>query len=166
MKVLQIIAHPDLTLKSFTGQLARAFREGAEEAQHSVITYNLYDVHHLPSHNDFKNLILEAEYICFAWPCLWEMPPANLVDFLQTVFVKDFAFTLVGDKMKPSLNIPVTCLISMGQDKTLSTENLSQAMNYCGLHSMFCIFNNVGPRLSADRAEAYLDMARRQGINL
>lgn len=163
MKVLQIIAHPDLTLQSFTGQLARHFRDGAEEVGNSVITYNLCDVHRLPSRDDFKRLILEADHICFAWPCLWEMPPANLVDFFQTVFVKDFAFTLVGDKMKPSLNIPVTCLISMGQDKGLNTENLSEAMKYCGLHPKFIIFNNVGPRLTSDRAADYLNMAHNYG---
>lgn len=163
MKILQVIAHPDITLQSFTGQLARQFREGAEEVGNSVITYNLYDLHRLPSREDFKNQILEAEHICFAWPCLWEMPPANLVDFFQTIFVKDFAFTLVGDKMKPSLNIPVTCIISMGQDKFLNIENLSEAMKYCGLHPKFIIFNNVGPRLTPDKATAYLAMARSYG---
>ena len=163
MKVLQIIAHPDLTLQSFTGQLARRFRKGAEEVGNSVITYNLYDMYHLPSREDFKKLILEAEHICFAWPCMWEMPPADLVDFFQTIFVKDFAFTLVNGKMEPSLNIPVTCLISMGQDKSFNTENLSEAMEYCGLHPKFIIFNNVGPRLTPDKAAAYLDMAQCYG---
>jgi putative NADPH-quinone reductase len=166
MKVLQVIAHPDLTLKSFTGQLATAFREGAEGVGHSIITHNLYEPQWLPSKIDFQNLILETDHINFAWPCMWEMPPAKLVDFLQTVFVKDFAFTLDGDKMKPLLNIPVSCLISMGQDKDLSTTNLSEAMHYCGLQPLFCIFKNVGPRLIATHAEAYLDMARRQGARL
>lgn len=163
MKVLQVIAHPDLTQKSFTGQLASSFRRGAEAAGHSVITHNLYEPQWLPTKNDFKNLILEAEHINFAWPCLWEMPPALMVDFFQSIFVKDFAFVLVDDKMKPSLNIPVSCLISMGQDKNLNTFNLNEAMNYCGLHPMFHLYRNVGPRLTPDKAKLYLDTAHRRG---
>ncbi len=165
MKVLQVIAHPDLELKSFTGQLSKAFRIGAEEAGHSVITYNLYNSES-PSDADFKRLILEAEHINFCWPCMWEMPPARLVHFMQTIFVKDFAFTLVGDRMKPSLNIPVTCIISMGQDKDLNTVNLSEAMSYCGLHPMFLIYKNVGPRLKPEMAQLYLEAAHRHGTQV
>lgn len=166
MKVLQVIAHPDLTLKSFTGQLSRSFREGAESCDHSVITYNLYDLDYRPSNSDFKILILQAEHINFAWPCLWEMPPAIMVEFLQAVFVKDFAFTLVGDKMKPSLDIPVSCLISMGQDKDLNIVNLSEAMSYCGLHPTFYLYKNIGPRLTVELAKLYLDTAHKHGSSI
>ena len=166
MKVLQVIAHPDLTLKSFTGQLSSSFKEGAKTVGHSVITYNLYDIDYCPSNLDFKTLILEAEHINFAWPCLWEMPPSKMVEFFQTIFVKDFAFTLVNDKMKPSLNIPVSCLISMGQDKNLSTVNLSEAMSYCGLHPMFYLYKNVGPRLTPDIAKLYLHTAHQHGSSI
>lgn len=161
MNVLQIIAHPDIEGKSFTGQLAESFRNAARSAGHEVTYYNLFeeDAHEV----DPRPLILNADHICFAWPCWWEMPPAKLVDFLQTVFVKDFAFTLQGDRMVPSLNIPTTCLISMGQRKGYDTTNLREAMTYCGLHPMFCIFDNVGPRLSKEMAQEYLALAARQG---
>ena len=86
-----------------------------------------------------------------------------MVDFFQTVFIKDFAFTLVGTHMKPALNIPVSVLISMGQDKDLNTVNLSEAMSYCGLHPMFFLYKNVGPRLTSALGGLYLDSARRHG---
>jgi len=160
MNVLQIIAHPDLEGKSFTNQLAEAFRNSARAEGHEVTYYNLFEPDAVDV--DPRPLILAADHICFAWPCWWEMPPAKLVDFLQSIFVKDFAFTLQGDRMVPTLNIPVTCLISMGQRKGYDTTNLREAMNYCGLHPMFCIFDNVGPRLTPEMAQAYLDLAARQ----
>ena len=166
MKILQVIAHPDLSLKSFTGQLSRSFKEGAAASGHSVVTYNLYDIDYCPSHADFKALILKADHINFAWPCLWEMPPAKMVDFFQTIFVKDFAFTLINDKMKPTLDIHVSCLISMGQDKDLSTINLSEAMSYCGLHPTFHLYKNVGPRLTPTMAQLYLDTAYSYGTTI
>lgn len=163
MKILQIVAHPDISGKSFTGQLASHFRLGAEDTGHSVVTYNLYDTGFVPNVQYMKNLILEANSLCFAWPCMWEMPPAKMVDYLQTVFVKDFAFTLEGGRMKPILNLHVDCLISLGQDKILNTQNLSEAMAYCGLHPKFWTFKNVGPRLTAEIAEIYLTQAYNAG---
>lgn len=164
MNVLQIIAHPDTTGKSFTGQLAKRFRNGAEEAGNTVDSYNIFS--HTFSPSSIEKKIREARHICFAWPCMWEMPPAKLVGFLQGVFVKDFAFHQVCDRMVPLLNIPVTCLISMGQQKPHNTVNLHEAMTYCGLHPTFCIFNNVGPRMSAELATSYLDLAYRQGLHV
>lgn len=159
-QVLQIIAHPDLSGKSFTGQLAKAFRDSAIAEGHTVMFINLFD--EASKNVVWQSLIREVDHICFAWPCWWEMPPAKMVDFLQTIFVKDFAFSLQGDRMVPKLDIPVTCLISMGQRKGYDTTNLREAMTYCGLHPMFCIFDNVGPRLSPEMAEAYLELAARQ----
>lgn len=166
MKVLQIIAHPDLSLKSFTGQLATQFKSGATDKGHSVVSVNLYDSLNVPSRTSFKNLITSADHLCFAWPCLWEMPPAIMVEFLQTVFVKDFAFALVSDRMKPLLKLQATCLISLGQDKILNTENLSEAMRYCGIRPQFIQFKNVGPRLTAELAEIYLNCAYWHGNQL
>ena len=160
MNVLQIIAHPDITGNSFTGQLATSWRNGATRAGHTVRFYNLFDD---TTDVDHKAEVLNANHICFAWPCWWEMPPAVLVNYLQTIFVKDFAFSLQGDRMVPSLNIPVSCLISMGQQKRLSTENLRDAMTYCGLHPMFFIYENVGPRLSKEMSALYLSRAYNHG---
>lgn len=160
MNVLQIIAHPAFDNTSFTNQLAEAFREGAKEAGHNVSWYNLFhpdvnEIHH-------QQKVLDADHICFAWPSWWEMPPAKLVHYLQTVFVKGFAFDLQGDRMVPKFSKNVTCLISMGQRKGYDTTNLREAMTYCGLHPMFCIFDNVGPRLEPAMATEYLSLARRQ----
>ncbi len=161
MNVLQIIAHPDLTEKSFTHQLAKAFRDGANSLGHDVETINIFDCDY--SITEFRLVLLRADHICFAWPCWWEMPPAKLVEFFQTVFVRGFAFDFADDKMVKNLDIPVTCLISMGQQKSLNTTNLLEAMTYCGLHPTFAVFQNVGPRLQPEAAEAYLFKARQLG---
>lgn len=161
MKVLQIIAHP--SPKSFTGDLAQAFRAGAEQAGHSVQTFNIFKEFETQFASE---AILEADHICFAWPCWFEMPPAKLVDFFQTVFVHGFAFELQGDRMVPKLNIPVTCMISMGQFKSHNTDGLLEAMTYCGLHPKFAIFQNIGPRLTPGQAGLYLAIAEREGFNL
>lgn len=161
MNVLQIIAHPDLAGNSFTGQLARKFREGALEAGHTVEWYNLFE--RGAADFDHKQFVLEADHICFAYPVWWEMPPSKLVDYLQTVFVKGFAFDLDGDRMRPKFQKDTTCLLSMGQLKDHNTKNLHEAMVYCGLHPLFYIFNNVGPRLSPELSEEYLNLAYRAG---
>lgn len=159
MKILQIIAHP--AEKSFTRALAEQFRLGAEEAGHDVFVLDLYTSQ--LGIEDLENLILKADHLNFAWPCMWEMPPARLVDLFQTVFVKGFAFDSVDGMMRPKLNLVTTCIISMGQDKSLNTTNLSEAMNYCGLDPTFFIFKNVGPRLSEDSAEYYMHRANAAG---
>jgi len=167
MNVLQIIAHPDPEESSFTHALAKSFRNGAAKADHNVSYFNVYDIEGSDvGINELKDFVLNADRICFAWPCWWEMPPAKLVDLLQTVFVRGFAFDLAGDRMVPKLNIPTTCLISMGQNKQLNTTNLLEAMTYCGLHPQFAVFQNVGPRLQPELAEAYLDTAFRLGQQL
>lgn len=161
MKILQIIAHPDLTGQSFTGQLAQKFRDGAWSAGHNVSWYNLYDPR--GEGKDHQGYILDVDHICFAYPIWWEMPPAKLVEYLQTVFVKGFAFDQDGDRMKPKFSKDVTCLLSMGQRKEYNSKNMFEAMSYCGLYPKFCVFDNVGPRLTPELAEAYLDLAYREG---
>jgi putative NADPH-quinone reductase len=161
MNVLQIIAHPDLSGSSFTGQLASRFREGALAAGHNVTWYNLYDER--GNGKDHQAYISEADHICFAYPVWWEMPPAKMVEYLQTVFVKGFAFDLVGDRMKPKFQKDATCLLSMGQQKRHDTTNLHEAMVYCGLRPLFLISDNIGPRLTPELAEAFLDLAYRTG---
>lgn len=162
MKILQIIAHPAEV--SFTRSVAAKFVDGATAAGHDVHSINLFDSS--LGIDGFERLIEQADHLNFAWPCLWELPPAKLVDFFQTVFVKGFAFTVIDGKMVPRLNLPVTCLISMGRDKSHNTVNLSEAMAYCGLHPTFTIFNNVGPRLTPELADIYMDVAYRTGFNV
>jgi putative NADPH-quinone reductase len=161
MNVLQIIAHPDITGSSFTGQMASRFREGAWAAGHNVTWYNLYDER--GDGKDHQAYVLEADHICFAYPVWWEMPPAKLVQYLQTVFVKGFAFDLDGDRMKPKFQKLATCLLSMGQRKSYDSSNMSEAMRYCGMHPLFIVADNVGPRLTPELAEAFLDLAYRTG---
>lgn len=168
MNVLQIIAHPDPKHGSFCHQLADRFCQGADDANHSVHRVHLFN------NGDCCELVQSlvvsnwAKHINFVYPCWWEMPPAPLVDLLQTVFVKDVAFRLdegLG-RMVPTLNIPVTCLITLGQDKDPDMTYLSDAMRYCGLHPSFHICSNVGPRMTPALAEAYLTSAYNTGLNL
>ena len=66
MNVLQIIAHPDLSGSSFTGQLAERFRKGTKEAGHSIEMYNLYERGAVDF--DHQAYILDADHLCFAFP--------------------------------------------------------------------------------------------------
>jgi putative NADPH-quinone reductase len=162
MNVLQIIAHPDITGSSFTGQMAARFRDGATAADHTVTWYNLYHPD-IAEVGDHQAHVLNADHICFAYPVWWEMPPAKLVEYLQTVFVKGFAFDLDGDRMKPKFSKLATCLLSMGQQKDYNSSNMAEAMRYCGMHPLFVVADNVGPRLSPELAGAYLDLAYSTG---
>ncbi len=165
MKVLQFIAHPDISDKSFTQSLAKSFRLGCEASGHDVTVINLYAAA-VPTATELQAMVLEADHLCFAWPCWWEMPPAKMVDVLQTVFVRGFAFDSDGDRMVPKFIKTATVIISMGQLKNYDTTNLREAMTYCGLIPSFHIFNNVGPRLTPEMADIYLNTARRAGERL
>lgn len=161
MKILQIIAHPaDL---SFTRALAKSFADGAISKGHSI---SLIDVYDRWTETDVKDQILAADHLCFAWPSWWEMPPAPLVELLQTVFVKGFAFDLKNGRMQPLLDLTTTCLVSMGQKKDYNSYNMGDAMRYCGLYPHFYIFNGVGPDLSQVKKEQYLNMAYFSGSKL
>lgn len=161
MNILQIIAHPEE--QSFTRMLAKSFVNGAENNGHTVKCLDIYNGW---SQKDLFRLVSEADHLCFAWPSWWEMPPAPLVNLLQTIFVKGFAFDLIDGRMQPLLNIPTTCLISMGQKKDYNTSNLNDAMQYCGLRPHFYIFDGVGLNLSKEKADQYLDMAFYRGTSL
>lgn len=162
MNVLQILASP--RPESFTSALATAFKEGAISAGNQVCTYNVFD--NRDSDDQIKEAICKADHICFAWPCMWEMPPAKLVDFLQTTFVKGFAFDEVDGTMVPRLKTPVTCLVSMGQRKKLNTTNLVEAFRYCGMYPQFLVFENVGPRMTQLEASRNLDFAKNRGSRI
>jgi putative NADPH-quinone reductase len=167
MNVLQIIAHPDPRHGSFCHQLADKFHKGADDAKHWVRRAHAFD----GGCSDFVHRLVTtgwAEHINFVYPCWWEMPPAKLVDLLQTVFVRDMAFKYdekLG-RMTPTLNIPVTCFITLGQDKDPDLTYLGDAMRYCGLHPSFHVCSNVGPRMTPALADAYLTSAYNTGFNL
>lgn len=169
MNVLQIIAHPDVERKSFCHQLADKFYHGAAiDRDHWVRRAHIFD------NGDCSDFVREVvlngwtQHINFVFPFWWEMPPAKLVDLLQTVFVRDMAFTYNEElcRMEPTLNIPVTCLITLGQDKDPDLTYLGDAMRYCGLHPSFHVCSNVGPRMTPALADAYLTSAYNTGFNL
>lgn len=158
MNILQIIAHPDLSEKSFTGQIAEQFRLGAWRGGHVIKYKNLYSEHYknIDSTVEHQTDVSEADHICFVWPCWWEMPPAILVDFLQKVFVKGFAFDVKDGKMVPKIKKTVSCFIIMGQKKFFDPSYIKEAMLYCGLTPTFIICNGVNEHLSSTQAKLYL----------
>jgi putative NADPH-quinone reductase len=162
MNILQIVAHPVET--SFTAQLAESFKKGAESNGHQVLSLNLFrnDVQNY-SVKRHQDLVSVSDVLCFAYPNMWEMPPAELVRYFQTVFVKDFAFRFTESGREVLLSKKVLCLISLGQNKMLKHENLAEAMKYCGLEPNFYIFQGVGPNLTKDKADQYIKMAYDDG---
>lgn len=165
MKVLQIVAHPNLDGIGFTHRTAEAFRRGSISAGHSVRWYNVFDP--VSDAIDHKAEVLQADHICFVYPCWWEMPPAKLVHILQTVFVKGFAFDVdeFGER-KTTFIKSATTMISMGQLKDLNIQNLREAMTYCGLIPRFAIFQGIGPGLPEARAQEYIELAERLGSEI
>lgn len=166
MNLLCIIAHPDLTKKSFTSQLMESFIAGAQSNKNiNLQYYNVYDTS--ISHEEFKRSIIASDHICFAFPLWWEMPPAALVDFFQKIFINGFAFSYNTDGTRELLiSKNITCLISMGQKKDYNVSNLQQAMEFCGLSAQFVVFQGVGPGMSTDMIDIYKDLARRQGFSI
>jgi putative NADPH-quinone reductase len=166
MNVLQIVSHPDTSGSSFTQRAAKAYRAGLRDAQHKISSLTFFN--ELPSIDFSKELITAADHIAFHWPCWWEMPPYPLVQFLQTVLVKDFAFRFEADGSRTVLlDIPTTTFISMGQRKTFHTDGLADAMDYCGLRPRkFHIFENVGALLSKELEDLYFEQAYNAAYNL
>ena len=160
MRILQIVAHP--ATSSFTLDLAAAYRAGAEKADNEVTWFNVYE-EDAPGVQEIQRLVLEYDALCFAFPCWWEMPPAKLVELLQTVFVKGFAFDLNGDKMVPLIRKNADVIISMGQNKNYDSNNMSMAMEYCGIQPSFHVFSNIGPRLTEFEAKQNLLSANKIG---
>lgn len=165
MNVLQIIAHPNLE-EGFTNSIAAAFRDGAKAAGHNVVWYNLFHPD-IAEVGDHQAHIQNADHICFAFPCWFEMPPAKLVEYLQTVFVKGFAFDYdIKGIRHVLLNMEATCLISMGQTKDLNVENLREAMTYCGMIPKFALFKGVGPMMPKAQSLEYQALAHRLGTQI
>lgn len=167
MKVLQILAHPDITGKSFCHQLAEQFRRGALESGHDpVIWINLFDPDYNEEVIDFQSLVSAYDHLCLVYPVWWEMPPAKMVHFLQSTFVRGFAFDSVDDRMIPKLRMDATCILSLGQDIEYNTTNMTNAMLYCGLYPKFVLAKNVGPRMSEEFASQYMADAFKAGTKI
>lgn len=162
MKVLQLIAHPSSV--GATNSFAQRFADGARFAGHCVDTYNIFQT--TVSRTWFQTKLTNAEHLCLAWPCWWEMPPAKLVDLLQTTLSKGFAFDFVNGQRQVLLDLPTTCLISMGQLKTAHTDYLNEAMTYCGLKPVFYIFDGIGPGLPNQKMQDFLDWAYNAGQSI
>jgi putative NADPH-quinone reductase len=168
-KCLAFYANPNF--KSFTSQILLKFLDGLDSTglyEHETVNVYLTaregegprwkeDI------EEIKEQIKAADLIVFAFPLWWEMPPAALVDLLQTIFVKDFAYTHEGGVKTNLLDVNVINLISMGREQPFDTTNLSEAMRYCGLKPQHCIFTKIGPGLTSQLAETYLDLAYQLG---
>jgi putative NADPH-quinone reductase len=157
--VLTLLAHPSST--SFTGALAKEFSAGAFEAGASTRSFNLFETTNL---EDLRFMIKTADHLALFYPLWCEMPPAKLVDFIQRTFVEGFAFHYDGGKRIVDLKLPVSVVISMGQEKPHHCEYLTEALQYVGLTPQrIFLVQGVGPTLPAEKAKIYLEQAFKHG---
>lgn len=164
--ILQLVAHPDHARRSFCHQLADRYADGVRSAGNVALRSFLFEEPDLPTLREMlhNNLV---DRLCLVYPCWWEMPPAKLVDFLQTTFVKGFAFDYDErqERMVPKIDLKVDIIMTLGQNKIAHVDYLREAMLYCGLTPHFQVCANVGPRMSQEEADLYLNRARLLGEN-
>ena len=103
-KILSVLGHP--CQESFCGQLAEAFKQGAQGAGHTVNTIHLGSLQFDPIlregyqgdqelEPDLKNAqqqIAWADYLVFVYPIWWGALPALLKGFIDRTFLPGFAF--------------------------------------------------------------------------
>lgn len=170
-KCLVIEANPNPL--GFTKLLLESFFEGMNEAGiYEHTDFNVFSTEDDQKHKlwwknhveEIKQQIVEADLLVFAFPLWWEMPPYALVEFFQTIFVKDFAYSHDGTQKKNILDVMAINLITMGQEYAFDSKNLGLAMKYCGIKPRHCIFTNIGPRLDVDKARMYFQWAKLEGL--
>ncbi len=168
MNCLILVSHPSQI--SLTSKLVNSFTEGLLEANHNVNLFYTggFDTP-LLSLDVLRENVKQSDAIVFAFPWWWEMPPYPLVEIIQKVFVKDFAFVHDGNHKKQTLlNLKAKLLICAGQEKpTINLDNLNEAMAYCGLYvgSPSLVFTGCGPNLTEDQLESYHHTARQHGLS-
>lgn len=112
MQVLIILAHPDP--KSFTAKIAKAYKEGAVKAGHTVELLDLYKTNlqlgflkpetkkeyeiNQPIRLKLQEKLARANEIVFVHPLWWGGPPAILKNFLDQTFTPGFAYRHAKDK--------------------------------------------------------------------
>lgn len=152
---------------SYSYALAMSFSEGLQEVGYTLQgIYRLYDDegNDLPlDAKAFQEVINKADSIVMAFPWMFEMPPAAVVNFLQKVFVKGYAFTHdeTGKKVSLIHNLGVCSIITAGQNKELETQYLIDAFDYCGISSATIGFTGIGPMLTPEDAKFYLEEVKK-----
>lgn len=166
MKCLIVVANPSDT--SFTNALVAQFKSGLESDGHTHETIQLFQEDYVKSvaiDADYRQMMLDADAICFAFPWWFEMPPFPLVAFFQRNFVEGFAFRHEDGKKIPLLNKKVQLMITMGQSaEEYNIYCVREGLRYVGLpvtNELTCV--NVGPRLSPEKAQEYLNRANQAG---
>lgn len=159
---LIFVANPNP--KSFGHQMATSFKKGIDNSGNSAEIIDLYALdyenNHLSANQQFKEMILNADSLAFAFPIWWEMPPSPLVKFLQTIFVKDFAYTHDGVKKTNLIDKNVAILATMGQKKHVSFEYLFEAFEYCGMDTTaIVVASGVNPSFTSADANKALERA-------
>ncbi len=160
-KALTFLGH--FSPHSFTAAVLNEFEANLQN--HFKIKHTIANDNWKISVDYYKQEILTADLLIFAFPIWWEMPPAAFVDFLQTIFTEKYCYETTEEGRKLLINKDVICLITQGQIEPYNTSNLEKAMKYCGLNPSFITYTNVGPRLTPEKAKEYLEYTAQTAIN-
>lgn len=165
------MANPSLT--SFSNVLADEFRAGLANADCTHETINLIQ-EGFPAANDdahliasYKELIEGADHLAFFFPVWCEMPPYQLVAFIQRIFGEGFSFKYVDGKRILLCEKPVFMVSTCGQPKPFHDSYIREAFQYVGLtirDDLQC--RNIGPRLHESMATFYKETAYKCGYHL
>jgi NAD(P)H dehydrogenase (quinone) len=171
MNVLIVAANPNP--KSFIFQAIKHFADGVLSKNGKITLLDLYQLHgenlFLERYviEDYQRLINEADVIVLAYPTWWEMPPAVLVNWIQKVLEKDFAFSFDEDGNKNGLlnNKTFIQLVSLGQRRDWAFLGpINTAIEYCdATWGDALIFGGVGPGIPEETINDYFKQAFEAG---
>ncbi len=160
-KALSFLGH--FNDQSFSAKVLSQFENNLKN--HTIQRYGISDGNWKASIDHIRHQILEADLLIFAFPIWWEMPPAFLVDFFQTIFTENFCYETTDTGRKLLIKKDVICMITQGQIDPFDTCNLERAMLYCGLDPSFITYTNIGPRLTSEKVNEYLEYTAQTAIN-
>jgi NAD(P)H dehydrogenase (quinone) len=168
MRVLIILAHP--YDQSFTAKIAEVYREGAQEAGHTVELLDLYKTKlqlgflkpetneeykaNQPIRLKLQEKLAGADELVFIHPLWWGGPPAILKNFLDQTLTPGFAYKHTnGKRLLPSrLNVVPERLLKGRRARLIITcdgqwwTNALRLMPHLGTW-YFYIFQFTGMRM-------------------
>lgn len=174
MNVLIVAANPNP--KSFTFQAIEHFANGVLANDGKITLIDLFKLHgedgHMERHQleDYQQLISEADAIVLAYPIWWEFPPSIMVNWIQKVLEKDFAFTFNenGDKIGLLNNKKFMQIVSIGQCRDWAYLGpVNTSVEYCGAENTDnLIFGCLGPGIPESTVKEYFDICYEYGGKL
>lgn len=190
MNVLIILGHP--RKKSFSGALADAYKEGAQDARMNVRQLALADMgfnpnvitvspRHQTAEDDIslaQELILWADHLVFVYPTWWGTMPALLKGFMDRVFSPGFAFEeveenktweklLKGKSAQLITTMDTPLWVYRWIYKTPGHHAMGQAtLQFCGINPVRVLSFSPIKYSNAEQRESWLKRAREAGTRL